>query len=119
MRHTTVGPEEVATDVQLQARLDCLWDLIEDHYEEEWRVEYSGAVVLDMTEALLTRILRSDGDKALLCFGAYEEHNPEYQKYEWVNFPDDLLGLYSIQGIYSNYYTRVDGPRSYFFEQGY
>ena len=119
MRHTEVTPEEVANDAELQKRLDHFWNMIEDFYDEEWRVEFSGAVVLDLTEALLEKVLRDNPHSSRLYLGTYEEHNPEYRKYEWVNFPEDLIGLYSIEGIYNERQARVDGTRTYFFEQGY
>lgn len=118
MRKTEVTPEEANTSL-LQTQLAYMWRLIEDKYDEEWRVEYSGAVVLNVDEALLERILRDNPAEASMYFGAKEEHNPEYEKYEWVDFPEYLIGLYSIQGVYDNYYRLVDGPRSYSFEQGY
>lgn len=119
MRHTEVTPEEEANNTELQTRLDKFWNMIEDFYEEEWRVEISGAIVLNVDKALLERILRDNPHTAKLHFGAHEEHNPEYRRYEWVDFPEDLIGLYAIEGIYNERQALVDGPRSYSFEQGY
>lgn len=119
MRHTEVTPEEEANNTELQTRLNYFWRLIEDRYEDEWRVEYNGTVVLNVTEELLTKILSDNSAEASMYFGAYEEHNPEYRKYEWVNFPEDLIGLYAIEGIYNERQALVNGTRSYSFEQGY
>lgn len=117
-RNTQITPEE-ANDPLLQAELDKLWDFIENKYEDEWRVEFNGTMSLQVTEGLLERILRDNPIEASLHFGAHEEHNPENERYEWSGFPEHLTGLYSITGVYSNHYTLVDGPREYFFEQGY
>jgi hypothetical protein len=119
MRHTEVTPEEALIDApaDLLDKLDRFWDLIEDHYEEEWRMEYSGIINLRVDDKLLERILRDNPSRAEKYFGAIEQHNPEYQKYEWVNFPEYLIGLYSIEGVYNERHALVDGPRSYFFDQ--
>jgi len=80
--------------------MDKFWDLIEDKYEEEWRVEFNGTMSLQVTDALLQRIRRD---------------NPEAAR---DLYSDKFIGLWSIEGVYSNYYTLVDGPRTYSFEQG-
>lgn len=119
MRHTEVTPEEALTDApeDFQEKLDAFWNLIEDGYAEEWRMEYSGIINLRVGEEMLKRILANHHAEAELDFGAYEMHNPEERKYEWVNLPEYLIGLYSIEGIYNERQALVDGPRTYFFEQ--
>lgn len=99
-RNTHVEPEEI-NDPLLQAQLNKFWDLIEDKYEDEWRVEYSGAMTLLVDGPMLERIFTENFKETTL------------------GYSEELKGLYSITGVYSNYYTLVDGPREYFFEQGY
>jgi hypothetical protein len=119
MRHTEVTPEEALIDApeDFQQKLDAFWNMIEDGYAEEWRMEYSGIINLRVDEAMLQRILANHPAEATLAFGTYEEHNPEERKWEWVNFPEYLIGLYSIEGIYNERHALVEGPRSYFFDQ--
>lgn len=119
MRHTEVTPEAEANNSELQEKLDKFWSLIENDEELGWRVEISGAVSLLVDEDLLRSVLNENQVLAMEYFGSYEEHNPEERRYEWVHFPEDLIGLYSIEGIYNERQALVNGPRSYFFEQDY
>jgi hypothetical protein len=119
MRHTEVTPEEEASNTELQERLDKFWPLIENDEELGWRVEISGAVSLLVDEDLLRSVLGDNPTLAMEYFGSYEEHNPEERRWEWIDLPEDLIGLYSIEGIYNKNQSYVGGPRTYFFEQGY
>lgn len=119
MRHTEVTPEEEASNTELQERLDKFWKLIENDDDLGWRVELSGAVSLLVDEDLLRSVLGDNPTLAMEYFGAYEEHNPEERRWEWIDLPEDLIGLYSIEGIYNDHQALVNGTRTYFFEQGY
>jgi hypothetical protein len=103
-----------------QKTLDTFWNLIEDKFDEDWHVAYNGDVTLEVDEALLERILASNPTVALTLFGAFEDHNPENEKYEWYNLPEFLLGTYTIQGIYAPDLSFIKGDyqtRTYYFEQ--
>lgn len=117
-RNTQVTPEEV-NDPLLQAQLDKFWNFIEDKYEDEWRVEYSGAMVLLVDGPMLERILNDNPREAWYDFGAHKGGETAEGVKFFLSRPEYLKGLYSITGVYSDYQTLVDGPREYFFEQGY
>jgi hypothetical protein len=100
--------------------LDAFWYLIEDKFDEDWRVASNGDVILEVDEDMLIRILDSAPTVALMEFGAYEDHSPEHERYEWYNLPEDLLGTYTIQGIYAPDLSFIKGDyqtRTYYFEQ--
>lgn len=117
MRHTEL-PEEVGiqyTTSLFQEKLDAFWNLIEDKYEDEWVVEYSGAINLRVDDAMLERILNDNVADAWYVFGAFKGGNKDGKRF-FLSRPENLKGLYSITGIYNERQALVDGPRSYFFE---
>jgi hypothetical protein len=120
MRHTELPEEgfEPFTSYRIQSKLDIFWSLIEDKYEEEWRIDFSGAMVLRVDDAMLERILKDNVATAWYSFGAFYGGQREDGTRFFLSRPDYLLGLWSIEGVYSNHYTLVDGPRTYSFEPG-
>lgn len=117
MRHTET-PEESNSFLKLatsQAKLDAFWNLIEDKYEDEWRMEYSGAVNLVVDDALLERVLNDNIADAWYLFGSFKGGDKDGKRFFLLR-PEWLKGLYSITGIYNERQALVDGPRSYFFE---
>ena len=113
MRHTTVTPEGSVP----QTQLDRFWDLIETNYAEDWRWDYDGSVLLEVDDAMLRRICADHPEAAELDFETYEMHNPESERWEWVNLPEHLTGTYIIKGIYNAKQQRLDVQREYFFTQ--
>lgn len=121
MRHTEVPEEHRLTDYltlsTTQEKLDAFWNLIENNYEDEWRVTYSGAVVLVVDDAMLERVLHDNVAVAWFKFGSnlggWDENNHRY----FTSRPEWLKGLYTIEGIYApesmNY---IGGERTYGFE---
>ncbi len=92
MRHTEVTGEAK------QAELDRFWDLIEDKFDEDWRVDSNGDVLLEVDDFLLDRVLVATG----------------------IAFPDSLRGTYIIKGIYKPDLSYLRGDyqkRTYFFVQ--
>lgn len=117
MRFTEL-PDEVSprfASALFQRTLDAFWDMIEDKYEDEWRVEYSGAVNLVVDDAMLERILKDNYPAAWLKFGTFMGGGKDGKKF-LLQRPEGLKGLYSIEGIYNERQALVDGARSYFFE---
>lgn len=103
-----------------QEALDAFWNLIEDKFDEDWRVDSNGDVILGVDETMLVRILASNPTVALMEFGAYEDRNAEGYWWEWYNLPESLLGTYTIQGIYAPDLSYIKGDyqtRTYYFEQ--
>lgn len=117
MRHTELPEEAPAFYRNLyMEKIDMFWNLIENSYEDEWRVEYSGAVSLVVDDAMLERILSDNVAVAWFTFGSNRGgETPEGVKY-FLSRPEWLKGLWSITGIYNERQTLVDGERSYFFE---
>jgi hypothetical protein len=89
--------------------------LIEDKYEDEWVVEYSGATNLRVDDAMLERILKDNISVAWHTFGAFFGGSKDGVRF-FLSRPEILKGLYSITGIYNERQALVDGPRSYYFE---
>lgn len=119
MMRLTEYPEEQGDFLGLhttQEKLDKFWELIENHYEDEWRVEYSGAVNLVVDDAMLERILSDNVAEAWYVFGSNRGGVDEHGHKCFTNRPEWLKGLYSITGIYNERQAYVGGPRSYFFE---
>lgn len=116
MRHTTIIPEEAST-FYAEQQLDAMWLLIENSYEEDWHVEANGDLTLEVDADMLTRVLEDNPEVAARSFSAHEEHNPENERYEWVNLPEHLCGTYTIKGVYNAKQQRLDVLREYFFTQ--
>lgn len=115
MRETTVTPAEAGYKHQQQ--LDDMWTLIENNYDEDWRVEANGALTLTVDYEMMSRVLSDHPQIVLEAFKAKEDHNPEYQKWEWVNFPEHLLGTYVITGVYDANQRFINHARRYYFVQ--
>lgn len=131
MRQTYCVPAAYSHSSLYQPQLEAMWKLIEDHYEEDWRVDLNGDVLLVVDSDFLHRILEdcasysqevwNDFEKTT---GVREEHNPEAQRWEWVNVPEHLQGTYYIRGIYRPEDMRLMAAalqkREYFFvQEGY
>jgi hypothetical protein len=120
MRKTEI-PEELPRELDFlyrdlwQANLDAFWELIENHYEEEWRVEISGAVVLVVDDAMLERVLDDNTSIAWYKFGSYKGGDEGGRRF-FLSRPEYLKGIWAIEGIYNGHQTYVGGERSYFFE---
>ena len=115
MRHTETTPEGMN-----QNKLDQFWTLIEDKYEEEWRVDSNGEVLLVVDDELLERILTDNVATAWYTFGAHKGGlTPEGQRY-FLSRPEHLRGTYIIKGIYAPDLSYIPGDyakREYFFVQ--
>ena len=72
MRHTELPGETNVYFGFFQEKLDAFWNLIEDKYEDEWRMEYSGAINLRVDDAMLERILNDNVETAWYAFGAFK-----------------------------------------------
>jgi len=79
--------------------LDTFWGLIEDHYEEEWRVQADGSMILTVDSDMFERVIQDN----------YAQMLPR---------PENLIGEYIIKGVYDANQRLVDGDRTYFFIQG-
>lgn len=84
-----------------QEKLDVFWNLIEDKYEEDWRTDYNGDVVLDVDDAMLEKILHDNTATAWYEFGSHaggqkELNGPKH----FLSRPEHLKGTYIIRGIY-------------------
>jgi hypothetical protein len=116
----TETPEE-ATNAQFltlpstQEHMDAFWELIENHYEDEWRVEISGAVVLVVDDEMLERILTDNTAIAWMKFGAFRGGDEGGRRF-FLRRPEYLKGLWAIEGIYNSKQAYVGGERTYFFE---
>lgn len=115
MRHTEIKAWE--GNEPSQEKLDLFWQLIEDNPGLNWRVEYNGDVTLEVDETVLMVVLGENPLSAREFFGAWEEHSPEYEKYEWNNLPEDLLGTYTVKGIYDTRGYLESTNREYRFVQ--
>lgn len=118
-RKTEVTPEsEYHKSSTFQEKLDAFWNLIEDMYEDEWRVEFSGALILRVDDEMLERVLADNVGTAWYKFGSFRGGQTEKGNRFFISRPEELKGLYSITGVYNERQALVDGPRFYMFEQG-
>jgi hypothetical protein len=102
-----------------QEKLDTFWDLIEDRYEEDWRVDQNGDVTLVVDDALLERILTENYYVAWYAFGTWSGSDKDGKKF-LLDRPEFLKGTYVIKGIYAPDLSYVKGDyqtRTYFFIQ--
>ena len=100
MRYTETTGKASLNSMRAQDTLDQLWNLIEDKYDEEWRVDSNGEVLLVVDDVLLERIIAD---------------NPNITA--WTNYP---LGTFIIKGIYAPDLSYIPGDytkREYFFVQ--
>jgi len=115
MRTTNVTPEETAPR---QEDLDVMWGFIENHYEEEWRVEANGDLTLEVDGELLEEILSDNYAEAWFKFGTWAGgRNAEGESF-LLDMPLRLIGEYIIKGVYNANQRLVNGEREYFFLQG-
>ena len=120
MRHTEL-PEETHGYLHAPSRqeaMDAFWELIENHYEEEWRVEIGGAMTLIVDDYMLERVLNDNIAVAWFKFGTNKGGVDKHGLASFTNRPEWLKGLWSITGVYSKTLAYVGGPRSYHFEPG-
>jgi hypothetical protein len=115
MRTTHIKDRQVGQTSPRQADLNAMWDLIENHFEEEWRVNLDGSVQLTVDNTMLERVMNDNSVLAFRLFGAVEEHDEEERKYVWLNLPEYLIGTYIIKGIYDANQRLVNGERAYSF----
>ena len=118
MRHTTVTPEGTFTSVRAQENLDVMWNLIEDNYPEEWRLDSNGDVLLEVDDAMLERILMANYRLAYYEFGTYRGGQTPEGKRFLLRRPEHLKGTYIIKGIYTEDFQLVFSDykhREYFF----
>ena len=101
-----------------QEKLDKFWNLIEDMYEEEWRVQGDGSMILTVDSAMLERILKDNVATAWYAFGSFGGGQTEAGERFMIHRPEYLIGEYIIKGVYDASQRLVDGPREYFFIQG-
>ena len=117
MRHTeTTGENYLAAK---QDKLDIFWTLIEDRYEEDWRVDPNGDITLEVDSDLLERILSDNYATAWYAFGAWAGGYKDGKKF-LLDRPEWLKGTYTIKGIYAPDLSYVKGDyqnRTYFFVQ--
>lgn len=102
-----------------QDKLDAFWNLIEDKYEEDWRTDYNGDVVLEVDDDMLERILRDNYSTAWVAFGSYGggmKPGPKFERY-MLERPEFLKGTYIIRGIYNSRGSMEHTRREYSFLQ--
>lgn len=119
MRKTEVPEEdhEFYTSSVIQEKLDAFWNLIEEEYDEEWRVQFNGTCVLVVDDEMLERILHDNVAIAWFKFGSNRGGWDENDRRYFTSRPEYLKGLYSIEGIYNDKQTYIGGTRTYKFER--
>lgn len=125
MRKTYAVPARYSTQFMYQDQLNKFWNLIEDKYDEDWRVDSNGDLILEVDDNMLERILQDNYAPAWYNFGAYGggmKPGPKFERY-MLNRPEHLKGLYIIKGIYTPHLMFVpvgQQKREYFFvQEGY
>lgn len=119
IRKTDVEPKTLGHDWgYLQTRLDHFWTLIENDYEEEWRIAANGDLTLEVSSEMLEQILKDNYAQSWLAFGTYSGGKTAEGKKFLVNRPEQLIGTYIIKGVYDARQRLVNGERTYFFVQG-
>jgi hypothetical protein len=120
MKKTYCVPAALSNDAFFQGQLDKFWPFIENHYEEEWRVQANGDLILTVDDAMLERVLQDNYAEAWAKFGTYGggmKPGPKFERF-MLHRPEHLQGDYIIRGIYNLSQRLVNGPREYFFIQG-
>lgn len=103
-----------------QEKLNTFWNLIENHYDEDWRVDANGDITLEVDDAMLERILSDNISIAWYKFGAFRGGLTGEGVRFWLSRPEYLKGTYTIKGIYAPDLSYVKGDfqtRTYFFVQ--
>jgi hypothetical protein len=120
MRKTITTGNEYSSRYFRQEKLDTFWNLIEDKYDEDWRVESNGDVTLEVDDAMLERILSDNSAIAWYDFGSFRGGQREDGTRFYLARPEYLKGTYIIKGIYAPDLSYVRGDyqkREYFFVQ--
>lgn len=100
-----------------QEKLDAFWNLIENHYEEDWRVDANGDLILEVDGEFLEAILTENYSVAYYAFGTWAGgRNAEGESF-LLDLPLYLMGTYTIKGVYLPDQRYVSGLRTYFFVQ--
>lgn len=104
----------------LSEKLDKFWPLIVDHYEEDWRVDVNGDLILEVDGEFLEEILRENYSVAYYAFGTWAGgRNTEGESF-LLDLPLYLKGTYIIKGVYDDKQRFVNHARRYFFiQEGY
>jgi len=114
-RTTHILDRPTGENAPRQADLNAMWDLIEEHMEEDWKVNLDGSCSLVVDDRVMEKIFEQHPVDALTRFGAFEEHDEENRRYEWRNLPESLMGTYTIAGIYDANARYINGERTYYF----
>jgi hypothetical protein len=120
MKKTYCVPAVLTSDGLFQRTIDKFWPLIENHYEEEWRVQHNGDLILTVDSDMLERVLQDNYAEAWIKFGSFAGGMKEGPKFErfMLQRPENLIGEYIIKGVYDASQRLVNGEREYFFLQG-
>lgn len=118
MRQTITTGESYLS--RRQDKLDTFWNLIENHYEEDWRVDYNGDLILEVDGEFLEEILTENYSVAYYAFGTWAGgRNAEGESF-LLGLPLYLKGTYIIKGVYNDkghWIHTTDQKREYFFIQ--
>lgn len=100
-----------------QLELDKFWDWIEEtpFTDEDWKVEANGDMILTVDEEYLTKLLFDDENKAYDQFNVWEERESDTGAWVVSNLPEQLIGVYTIKGVYNAKQELVDGERAYHY----
>lgn len=102
-----------------QLELDKFWGWIDGtpQTDEMWRVQANGDMVLVVDEETLVGILEDDMNKAHEDFDTFTMRDNETGEWDLYQLPYNLLGTYTIRGIYNDKQELVSGEVTYFFSQ--
>lgn len=102
-----------------QRELDTFWNWIDGTpaTDELWKVEANGDMVLVVDEETLTSILFEDETKAYEDFEVFEEREADTGAWVVHNLPYELLGTYTVRGVYNAKQELVTEDVTYFFSQ--
>jgi len=119
IRTTHVTPGTVwSTLWSNQDHLDTFWNFIENHYEEEWRVQADGSLILTVDSDMLDRVLLDNYAAAWIKYGTFRGGQTAEGKKFLIHRPEYLMGEYIIKGVYDEFQRLVNGERTYYFTQG-
>lgn len=120
MRHTLISSSHSSwfTDSDsTQRNLDAFWNLIENHYEEDWHIEANGDLVFTVDSKVLENVLADNYATAWYKYGTFMGGEKDGVKF-LLNRPEWLIGTYVIKGVYDATQRLVNGARTYHFIQG-
>jgi len=118
IRKTYAVPAALTIDWDFQKQVSNFWDLIEPNFEEEWRVQANGDLILNVDDAMLERILSDNAARAWYDHGSFGGGRTVDGKRFYLRRPESLKGEYIIKGVYDANQRLINGPREYFFVQG-